>query len=230
MGGKKAIKKSKHLVILNSGNHELPDYLYQENRFTKLEELVAKQQTIEEIKDHIDNYAHGYYNIFSSHYENMQSEERAAYKDELMDQYKMFQKSSEDLVSRRQTVNSFYISVNSALVAMMGIAIGIVDTQFKIYIVLFMSLTGIILDISWFKLLDAYGTLNSAKMKVIHLIEEQLSVALYETEWRVMSDKLNNKKYRSFTESEKWIPKIFAMVYLVVIIAIVAYNIFMFVR
>ena len=45
-----------------------------------------------------------------------------------------------------------------------------------------------------------------------------------------MSDKLNNKKYRSFTESEKWIPKIFAMVYLVVIIAIVAYNIFMFVR
>ena len=78
-------------------------------------------------------------------------------------------------------------------------------------------------DISWIGILDAYGTLNAAKMKVIHLIEEQLPVALYDVEWRVMSDKLNNKKYVSFTNREKRIPRIFACVYVCIILIIGIY-------
>ena len=140
-----------------------------------------------------------------------------------MDQYKMFQKTSEDLVARRQSVSSFYISVNSALVALLGIVMGLVEMPTKIYVMLFMCLTGIILDFSWIRILEAYGTLNAAKMKVIHLIEEQLPVALYDTEWRVMSDKLNNRKYVSFTNSEKRIPKIFAGVYAIVILVTAIY-------
>ena len=140
----------------------------------------------------------------------------------------MFQKSSEDLVSRRQSVNSFYISVNSALVALMGVVLGLVDTPAKIYVILFMSITGIILDISWIHILEAYGTLNSAKMKVINLLEEKLPVALYDVEWRVMSDKLNNKKYVSFTNSEKRVPKIFSLVYIVIAILVIVYTIIIY--
>ena len=40
-----------------------------------------------------------------------------------------------------------------------------------------------------------------------------------------MSDKLNNKKYVSFTRSEKRIPKIFACVYSIIIIAVIVYSI-----
>ena len=40
-----------------------------------------------------------------------------------------------------------------------------------------------------------------------------------------MSDKLNNKKYVSFTSSEKRIPKLFAAVYSIIIIAIIVYAI-----
>ena len=60
-------------------------------------------------------------------------------------------------------------------------------------------------------------------MKVIHLIEEQLPVALYDVEWRIMSDKLNNKKYVSFTNREKRIPRIFAYVYSTIILIIGVY-------
>ena len=35
----------------------------------------------------------------------MAPEERAQHKNEILDQYKMFQKTSEDLVARRQSVN-----------------------------------------------------------------------------------------------------------------------------
>ena len=113
--------------------------------------------------------------------------------------------------------------MNSALVALVGVVMGLVEMPTKVYVMAFMCITGIILDISWIGILDAYGTLNAAKMKVIHLIEEQLPVALYDVEWRVMSDKLNNKKYVSFTNREKRIPRIFACVYVCIILIIGIY-------
>ena len=65
-------------------------------------------------------------------------------------------------------------------------------------------------------------------MKVISLIEEKMPVALYDVEWQVMSDKLNNKKYVSFTNSEKRIPKIFLIVYVLVIIFTGVYSLIHF--
>lgn len=218
-----AIKYNKQLMIVNRGNYSLPDYLYRPDRFTKQNQPIAEQRTLEEIKERIDDYARGYYDIFSPKYKNLSREEKYARKDELLEQYTMFQKTSEDLVARRQTVNSFYISVNSALAALVGVVVGLVDYPAKIYVVIFMCLVGVILDISWVRILDAYGTLNAAKMKVIRLLEEQLPVILYDTEWRVMSDKLNNKRYVSFTNSEKRIPYIFAALYILILIAVVGY-------
>ena len=158
----------------------------------------------------------------------MDQTEKAQHKNEILDQYKMFQKTSEDLVARRQSVNSFYISVNSAMVALMGVILGLVEAPTKLYVVFFMCIVGIILDISWMNILEAYGTLNASKMKVIRLMEEQLPITLYDAEWRVMSDKLNNKKYVSFTDSEKRIPRIFGLVYSVILVGILVYGLIRF--
>ena len=223
---KVALKYNKQIMIIDLAGKELPEYLKQPDRFTKLDQPVASTMTMSEIKDRIYNFSNGYYDIFSQNFKSMDQEERSKHKNELLDQYKMFQKSSEDLVSRRQSVNSFYISVNSALVALMGIIMGIVESPSKCCIILFMSIVGIILDFSWINILDAYGTLNGAKMKVIGMMERQLPIALYDTEWRVMSDKLNNKKYVSFTDSEKRIPKIFAFVYCFLIVIMLIYILF----
>ena len=216
-----AVKYNKQLMIVDSGHHELPFYLYHPDRFTKQIHPVASIQSIEEVKKRIDDYDSGYYDIFSEAYTNMDDEEKYSRKDELFDQYKLFLQTSEDLVARRQNVNSFYISVNSALVALIGVVMSLVDMPSKLYVMAFMCVTGIILDMSWINMLDAYGTLNGAKMKVIHLMEEQLPVALYDAEWKVMSDKLNNKRYVSFTNSEKRIPWIFAGVYVVCLLALI---------
>ena len=50
-------------------------------------------------------------------------------------------------------------------------------------------------------------------MKVINLIEKQLPLELYRAEWDVMSDKLNNRRYVSFTENEKRLPSVFILLY-----------------
>ena len=222
----RAVKYNKLIMLYNPGNYEIPDYLMITDRFTKQKRLVAPVMTLEEIKQRIDDYANGYYPIFSSGYEDLPSENRSQRKGELVDQYKMFQKTSEDLVARRQSVNSFYISVNSALTGLLGVAFGVFDDSVKLIVAAFMCVAGVILDISWINILEAYGTLNAAKMKVIKLLEEQLPVMLYDAEWRIMSDKLNNKKYVSFTDSEKRIPKLFLCLYALILVGIIVFTIY----
>ena len=214
----RAIRYNKQILIFNPNKNDIPEYLVQTDRFTKLKQPIAPQQSLKTIKKRIDDFSKGYYNIFSDGYNQMSDEEKAAHNKDLIDQYKLFQKTSEDLVTRRQSVSSFYITVNSALVALTGIILGIIGMPTKFFVILFMCLSGIILDISWIHILEAYGTLNAAKMKVISLIEMNLPVALYDAEWRIMSDKLNNRKYVSFTNSEKKIPKVFLFIYISLIV------------
>ena len=221
-----AVKYNKLIMLYNPNNYEIPDYLMITDRFTKQKRLVAPVMTLEKIKNRIDDYVNGYYPIFSSAYQELPAENQSQRKGELVDQYKMFQKTSEDLVARRQSVNSFYISVNSALTGLLGVALGVFDDSVKLIVAAFMCVAGIILDISWINILEAYGTLNAAKMKVIKLLEEQLPVMLYDAEWRIMSDKLNNKKYVSFTDSEKRIPKLFFSLYVIILVGVIVVAIF----
>lgn len=214
-----AVKYNKQIMILNPLNVKLPSFLYRVDKFTKLDQPISKEETLASIKKRIDDYSNGYYDIFSKNI--VKEEDRDKYNNDLIEQYKIFQKTSEDLVARRQNVNSFYITVNSAIVAVTGLVIGLVDMPIKLYVAIAMCILGFILDLSWIKILDAYGTLNSAKMKVISLMEKNLPVAAYDVEWKVMSDKLNNKKYVSFTNSEKRIPIIFFAIYMICCIVLV---------
>ncbi len=223
---KKARKYNKQIYIYNIKNYDMPNYLYCTDPFTKQTRLISEPTNLQTIKERIDNFANGYYNIFSSHYNSMDITQKKAYDNVLMEQYKLFQKTSEDLVTRRQSVNSFYISLNTALVTFIGVVLGLLESPLNTIVMIAMCSAGIILDISWIKILDSYGILNSAKMKVISLLEAQLPIALYDSEWKIMSDKLNNKKYVSFTDSEKRIPKLFLAIYFLAVLVSVGFLIY----
>lgn len=182
----RAVKYNKLVMIYNPGNYKIPEYLMICDHFTQQKRLAAPVMTLDGIKQRIDNYVNGYYPIFSSSYTELSSENRLQRQGEFIEQYKMFQKTSEDLVARRQSVNSFYISVNSVLTGLLGITFGVFDDSVKMIVAAFMCIAGIILDVSWVKILDSYGMLNASKMKVIKLLEEQLPVMLYEVEWKIM--------------------------------------------
>ena len=70
------------------------------------------------------------------------------------------------------------------------------------------------------------GEKTEDNRKVIKLLEEQLPVMLYDAEWRIMSDKLNNKKYVSFTDSEKRIPKLFLCLYALILTGIIVFTLY----
>lgn len=212
------------LMHKTSPDVKLPDFLTEKDKFTGKIREIAYNQPLEQIRKRIDDFDIGYYNIFNDDIYEPGSHDKE-YIGRIMEQYKIYQKTSEDLVERRQNVNSFYITVNSAIVAVFGVILGLADYPSNTFVIIIMAVIGIILDISWIKLLEAYGVLNSAKMKVICMLERELPIRLYDTEWMVMSDKLNLKKYVSFTDSEKRIPKILIGVYSFIIIADVLFTI-----
>ena len=214
-----ALKMNKIVMVHALGDYPFPGWLIHKDHFTKLDTPMAYKYSMKEIKDRIDRFDRGEYDIFSESFGTKFEDDPERAKKELFDQYMMYQKTSEELVSRRQSVSSFYISVNAALMAFLGAVAGFLNGNEKFWVLIAISVAGIILDISWLRILDAYGTLNASKMKVINLIERQLPLKLYAVEWEVMSDKLNSKKYVSFTDSEKRIPKLFAVVYGLTVIA-----------
>jgi hypothetical protein len=172
--------------------------------------------TEEKLTEMICKYEQGDYGIFNDDIEKLD-------KKLLLEQYKLFLKTSEDLISRRQGVNNFYISINSALVTLFGASFTFnsIEGFSKLIIGAMFAFTGIVLSIFWIRTLLAYGNLNGSKLKIISGIERQLPASLYDAEWAAMSDRLNKKKYISFTDNETNIPKIFIAIYLIMFIVLV---------
>ena len=132
---------------------------------------------------------------------------------EVIELYKVIVASSEQLIQRRQSMNAFFIAAIGSLLAFAGALIkfgNIESKNLSFLVVLLLSITDLILCYSWYNLIDNYGKLNKAKFRVINKIEEKLSVQIFSAEWVALGKGLRHDKYRSFTSTEKNIPKGFA--------------------
>lgn len=211
-----AAKLNKEIVVYKlNPQYGTGNEIHKKDSFTGLEKDIGIQcNTISDIAKIIVNYTNGNYPLFND--QNVQDDSG---RHELFEQYKIYLQTSETLVARRQSVNSFYITANTAIFTMAGIALSLgQDISQKLLICICLAVPGLIIDLSWSNILESYGTLNSSKMKIISIMEKELPAKLYDTEWLVMCDKLNNHKYVSFTASEKIIPKIFCVIYIIAVL------------
>jgi hypothetical protein len=145
-------------------------------------------------------------------------------KDVVMQQYTMFVETSEELVRRKQSVNTFYVTLNSILLsAVVSILCASSEAElFKNPLVVYvlsavLSVMGVVICCSWITLLRSYADLNASKMAIIGCIEEHLALKLYDTEWAILTRKIGNKKYKSFTVKEIAVAKIFLALYVITV-------------
>ncbi len=140
------------------------------------------------------------------------------YIEHLLEQYKAYINSAEKISDRRQKSNEFFLTLNSALVALLGF-ITIKTNGGEInYLPFLFSVSGIIICYLWYRMVYSYKCLNSGKFKVIHAIERRLPLALYDTEWEALDRGKNKKVYWSFSHLESFVPWIFIVIYLVILI------------
>jgi len=137
---------------------------------------------------------------------NKQHEDYGKY---LFEQYKMFVELADRVSQRRANANNFYITANAALLT---IASWFKD-DFGNYMYL-ISAVGITISLFWFFTINSYKQLNSGKFKVIHKIEEQLPLALFEYEWELLGKGEMKKIYFPLSHIERVIPLIFIVLYI----------------
>ncbi|WP_445442621.1 RipA family octameric membrane protein [Clavibacter sp. km1a] len=132
----------------------------------------------------------------------------------LMQQYQLMVQSSEKLVDRRQALNTFYFTVNGAIIAAAGFMLSNgSDTQLQAAGLGGLSFAGLILAKAWWTLLISFGQLNTGKFEVINTLERYLGASIYTAEWVALGEGKDPEKYQSFTEREAWVPRVFFSVY-----------------
>lgn len=139
------------------------------------------------------------------------------YQDHLLDQYKKYLEMADKISDRRSTANTFFLTVNTALISAFGLS-SFVGRDISGALLLVGGIAAILLSYSWYRLIRAYRDLGTAKFKVVHEIESMLPIKPFEAEWEAVGCGKDRKLYWPFTHIERFVPWIFILLYLIVIL------------
>ena len=129
----------------------------------------------------------------------------------------MYVEMADRISSRRNTANAFFLSINSTVLAAIAFLFNKIQLVEPKEIILFPIIGILLLCLIWWWLLLSYRKLNSAKYKVIGQLEKRLPSSPYwSAEWHELGEGNDIKKYLPLTVLEKWIPIIFASIYVMI--------------
>lgn len=137
--------------------------------------------------------------------------------------YKLAVEMADRISARRATANGFFLTINTALVALVG------SSDLRWYV----AAAGVVFSATWWLLLKSYRELNAAKFQVIVEMEELLPKQMYGDEYRhykagstsdggASSTERRRRarltawaaKYRELGEVERLVPVVFGLIYL----------------
>jgi hypothetical protein len=142
----------------------------------------------------------------------------------VLDLYKLAVEMADRVSARRATANAFFLTVQTALVAVLGIATPTLHHA-PWWTALAVALAGVILSASWWLQLRSYRDLNRAKFSVINAIENDLPVKVFTDEWASLKrDPISRwrGRYAELGTVERVVPGVFAALYLLLFIGRVA--------
>ena len=130
---------------------------------------------------------------------------------ELLEQYKLYVQSAENVSARRVASNRYLVTLNAALVALYGFQPSVAGPVFWPVLV---AVLGVIVSILSFSIIKSHRDLNAVKFKVINEIEHHLPAALYDYEWNMLGEG-KGKTYRQISRIELWIPVVFLVLHII---------------
>ena len=124
---------------------------------------------------------------------------------DLLEQYKLYVQSAENVSARRLASSRYLLAVNTALVALYGFQ---VQGSVSVWLTLLLPILGIPVSLLWFRIIRSHRELNKVKFGIIHELEKRLPAALFTREWRLVEEG-KGKSYLPVTDIERWIPLVF---------------------
>lgn len=136
------------------------------------------------------------------------------FKRHLLEQYKLYVESAEKISERRLSANNYLLTVNTLFVTLYGL---LSETIYDGIWTVLVPLAGILVSLTWHRIITSYRDLNTVKFKVIHELENELPAALYDYEWQ-KAEEGRGKAYKPLTHLERWVPIVFIILYLILAI------------
>lgn len=129
---------------------------------------------------------------------------------DVLEIYKMLVEMADRVSQRRQSANSFYLTVNTAII---GGAAYLSQADFGHLGTLAVSAAGIAICFLWVRAVVSYKSLNAAKFDVITALEDRLPVSPYKDEWAILDVDGDGTKHKPFHKTEMLVPIVFGLVH-----------------
>lgn len=145
------------------------------------------------------------------------------YQAAILEQYKIYVEMADRISSRRGLTNTFFLTLNSAIFTLFGVFWK--DRPQHISTWALALLLAVVLGetAAWWLIVRSYRQLNTAKYKVVGLLEEQLPASPYwSAEWTALGKGEDPRIYLPLTHVEQWVPVLFAAIYVTGFVAAVA--------
>lgn len=140
---------------------------------------------------------------------------------DLVEIYKLLVEMADRVSERRQSANSFYLSVNTAII---GGAAYLSQSAFGELGTLAVSAAGIAICFLWVRSVVSYKSLNAAKFEVITALEDRLPVSPFKDEWAILDVDGDGKRHKPFHRTEVLVPVVFMAVHAAQLLAQVPWK------
>jgi len=205
-----AKKYGKKIIYVSTDGTKPPSELEKYNG----EYYPYEGKDVEGLMEHIRANLHEYHtsdHVFKGKKpENMTAED----KELLFKQYQEMFASTEALMDRRQNTSSFYISINTVLVAMIAAVVTLgLDTKLLCVFCIAISSFGIVMSKTWSDTLDSYDRINYSKFNVLESMEEYLPASMFAAEYKDTKNDFIKKSVPSYSQRERRIPLLFTILY-----------------
>lgn len=147
--------------------------------------------------------------------------------------YKMAAEMADRVSERRMLANGFFLTLNTTLASILGYMYDKLAED-KRAVLIFMSVVGIVLAVTWFFNIRSYKRLNKAKYEVINDMEKDLPYQNFTDEWERLKGKTADEtggmrkrwlkykdRYTDLTNIEGTVPIIFGVIYLFILVGAV---------
>lgn len=144
----------------------------------------------------------------------------ALYQATVLEQWKMLVETSERVSSRRSLANTFFLTINSVAITLLGIFWESKSVTISVWWTLLPLTILLLMCASWLLLIASYRRLNQAKFAVIHALEELLPARVFAEEWQIIKHH-GSTRYVSFTAIEFVVPILFIATYVAGVVLVI---------
>ena len=142
---------------------------------------------------------------------------------ELLEIYKLHAELADRVSQRREGANRLFVSLlTGTLIFLVAFLRYGTETMPVGAILTAVSIFGIFLSAAWYIIIRSYRQLNSGKFAALHELEEKLAYPFFKREWELLGmeekERPKTRRYWKLTVVETFLPIIFSLLYLALII------------